>query len=143
KGRMPTVRRAAWRATANASGSSASTASPAARRFLSSSVFARSSASPSAWTDGSNAFVASTVGIMRLTSRSCLVPKIFRRIALIIAIDYGTSGDSRPPFAGSGRAEQLACVAACGVGDPLAREHAGDLLDAGVAGEPLDGDARA
>src|SRR2546422_802214 len=143
KGRMPTVRRAASRATANASGSSASTDSPASRRFLNSSVFARSSASPSAWTDGSSAFVASTVGIMRLTSRSCLVPKIFRRIASIITIDYGISRDSRPPFARSGRAEQLARVAARGVGDPLAREHARDLLDAGVAGEPLEGDARA
>src|SRR5437667_460194 len=112
KGRMPTVRRAASRATANASGSSASTDSPASRRFLNSSVFARSSASPSAWTDGSSAFVASTVGIMRLTSRSCLVPKIFRRIASIITIDYGISRDSRPPFARSGRAEQLARVAA-------------------------------
>src|SRR5213083_2045158 len=137
KGRMPTVRRAASRATANASGSSASTDSPASRRFLNSSVFARSSASPSAWT------VGSTVGIMRLTSRSCLVPKIFRRIASIITIDYGISRDSRPPFARSGRAEQLARVAARGVGDPLAREHARDLLDAGVAGEPLEGDARA
>src|SRR5947209_5555096 len=143
KGRMPTVRRAASRATANASGSSASTDPPASRRFLNSSVFARSSASPSAWTDGSSAFVASTVGIMRLTSRSCLVPKIFRRIASIITIDYGISRDSRPPFARSGCAEQLARVAARGVGDPLAREHAGDLLDAGVAGEPLEGDARA
>src|SRR5439155_926570 len=143
KGRMPTVRRAASRATANASGSSASTDSPASRRFLNSSVFARSSASPSAWTDGSSAFVASTVGIMRLTSRSCLVPKIFRRIASIITIDYGISRDSHPPFARSGRAEQLARVAARGVGDPLAREHARDLLDAGVAGEPLEGDARA
>src|SRR2546430_6613873 len=37
----------------------------------------------------------------------------------------------------------LARVAARGVGDPLAREHARDLLDAGVAGEPLEGDARA
>src|SRR5438094_168898 len=138
KGRMPTVRRAASRATANASGSSASTDSPASRRFLNSSVFARSSASPSAWTDGSSAFVASTVGIMRLTSRSCLVPKIFRRIASIITIDYGISRDSRPPFARSGCAEQLARVAARGVGDPLAREHARDLLDAGVAGEPLE-----
>src|SRR2546426_504686 len=143
KGRMPTVRRAASRATANASGSSASTDSPASRRFLNSSVFARSSASPSAWTDGSSAFVASTVGIMRLTSRSCLVPKIFRRIASIITIDYGISPASRPPFARSGCAEQLARVAARGVGDPLAREHARDLLDAGVAGEPLEGDARA
>src|SRR3989454_4771369 len=143
KGRMPTVRRAASRATANASGSSASTDSPASRRFLNSSVFARTSASPSAWTDGSSAFVASTVGIMRLTSRSCLVPKIFRRIASIITIDYGISPASRPPFARSGCAEQLARVAARGVGDPLAREHARDLLDAGVAGEPLEGDARA
>src|SRR5437867_2527937 len=143
KGRMPTVRRAASRATANASGSSASTDSPASRRFLNSSVFARSSASPSAWTDGSSAFVASTVGIMRLTSRSCLVPKIFRRIASIIGFDYGTSRDSRPPFARPGRAEQLARVAARGVGDALAREHARDLLDAGVAGEHLGGDARA
>src|SRR6059036_783876 len=141
KGRMPTVRRAASRATANASGSSASTDSPASRRFLNSSVFARSSASPSAWTDGSSAFVASTVGIMRLTSRSCLVPKIFRRIASIITIDYGTSRDSRPPFARSGRAEQLARVAARGVGDAFAREHARDLLDAGVAGQHLGGDA--
>src|SRR5438132_7190286 len=127
KGRMPTLRRAASRATAKASGSSASTDSPASRRFLNSSVFARNSASPSAWTDGSSAFVASTVGIMRLTSRSCLVPKIFRRIASIITIDYGISRDSRPPFARSGCAEQLARVAARGVGDPLAREHARDL----------------
>src|SRR2546430_17494751 len=37
----------------------------------------------------------------------------------------------------------LARVPARGVGDPLAREHARDLLDAGVAGEPLEGDARA
>src|SRR5207245_4429066 len=141
KGRMPTVRRAASRATANASGSSASTDSPASRRFLNSSVFARSSASPSAWTDGSSAFVASTVGIMRLTSRSCLVPKIFRRIASIITIDYGISPASRPPFARSGCAEQLARVAARGAGDALAREHARDLLDAGVAGQHLGGDA--
>src|SRR5881397_41120 len=142
KGRMPTVRRAASRATANASGGSASTDSPASRRFLNSSVFARSSASPSAWTDGSSAFVASTAGIMRLTSRSCLVPKIFRRIASIITIDYGTSSDSCPPFARPGSAEQLPRVTARGVGDALAREHARDLLDAGVAGKPLDGDPR-
>src|SRR3989441_23868 len=143
KGRTPAVRRPASRAPATASGSSASTDPPASRRFLNSSVFARSSASPSAWTDGSSAFVASTVGIMRLTSRSCLVPKIFRRIASIITIDYGISPASRPPFARSGCAEQLARVATRGVGDPLAREHARDLLDAGVAGEPLEGDARA
>src|SRR5881396_1485456 len=117
KGRMPTVRRAASRATANASGSSS-------------------------WTDGSSAFVASTAGIMRLTSRSCLVPKIFRRIASIITIDYGTSSDSCPPFARPGSAEQLPRVTARGVGDALAREHARDLLDAGVAGKPLDGDPR-
>src|SRR5256712_1863096 len=140
---MPTVRRAASRATGTAWGGGGSTASPASRRFLNSSVCGRSSAWPSDWTDGSSALVASTVGIMRLTSRSCLVPKIFRRIASIITIDYGISRDSRPPFARSGCAEQLARVAARGVGDPLAREHARDLLDAGVAGEPLEGDARA
>src|SRR5256886_4482801 len=143
KGRMPTVRRAASRAPVRSRGAARDTDRPASRRFLTPSVFARNSASPSAWTDGSSAFVASTVGIMRLTSRSCLVPKIFRRIASIITIDYGISPASRPPFARSGCAEQLARVAARGVGDPLAREHTRDLLDAGVAGEPLEGDARA
>src|SRR5436189_134663 len=85
KCRMPTERRAASRQTANASGSTSSISAPSASRLRSSSVLPRRAASSRAWMAGSSALISATTGIIRLTSRSCLVPKIFLRIASIIA----------------------------------------------------------
>src|SRR5437773_1806239 len=90
KWRIRTVRRAAWRQTANASARSSSTGSPSAMRCRNSSDFARSPASSSACTAGSSALIACTAGIIRLTSRSCLVPKIVLSRVSIISVDYGT-----------------------------------------------------
>src|SRR6266446_2064631 len=70
---------------ASASGSTSSTSAPSASRLRSSSVLPRRAASSRAWMAGSSALISATTGIIRLTSRSCLGPKIFLRIASIIA----------------------------------------------------------
>src|SRR2546427_6809302 len=131
KWRMPTLRRAASRQTAKASVRTSSTVSPPARRFLNSSDFARRAVSSSGWSDGSSALMAATMGIIRLTSRSCLVPKIFFSSASIIPRSlYRARSRSRPT-------QQVAGVTARGVGDPLARHHPRDLLDARVSRQHL------
>src|SRR6266850_666257 len=135
KWRMPTVRRAASRHTANASVRTSSTVSLPASRFLNSSDFARSPASSSGCSDGSSALMATTVGIIRLTSRSCLVPKIFfSRASIMTRSLYRARSRSRPT-------QKLARVAARGVGDPVAGDHPRDLLDARVAGQNVGADA--
>src|SRR5215470_5679057 len=85
KWRIPSARRAASRHTANASGNTSSISAPSANRLRSSSVLPRSAPSSSACIAGSSALIVDTTGNIRLTSRSCLVPKIFLRIASIIA----------------------------------------------------------
>src|SRR6266446_2064632 len=87
KWRMPSERRAASRQTANASGSTSSISAPPARRLRSSSVRERRAASSRACTGGSSTLISATTGIIRLTSRSCLVPKIFLRIAARRALE--------------------------------------------------------
>src|SRR5215470_6007425 len=136
KCRMPTVRRDASRQTAKASGRMSSSGSPPSIRFLNSSDFARRPASSSGVSDASSALIARTTGIMRLTSRSCLVPKIFFSSASIISASlYRARSRGRPT-------QKLAGVAARRLGDPVARHHAGDLLHARRAGHGLGADAR-
>src|SRR5262245_29120132 len=122
KCRMPTVRRAASRQTAKASGRTSSSSSPPSIRFLNSSDFARRPASSSGVRDASRALMACTIGIMRLTSRSCLVPKIFFSSASIMSASlYRARSRGRST-------QELAGVPPRGLGDPIARHHAGDLL---------------
>src|SRR5882724_10909185 len=136
KCRMPTVRRAASRQTAKASGRTSSSGSPSSMRFLNSSDFARRPASSSGASDASRALMACTTGIMRLTSRSCLVPKIFFSSASIMSASlYRSRSRGRPT-------QKLTGVAPRRLGDPIARHHAGDLLHACLSGHELGGDAR-
>src|SRR6266850_8079387 len=137
KWRIPTVRRAASRHTAKASGRTPSRGSPPSMRFLNSSDFVRRAVSSSCPSTGSNALIAATTGIIRLTSRSCLVPKIFlSRTSIMTCSLYRARSRTRP-------LQKLARVPARRVGDPLARDHARDFLDARVAGQHLRADARA
>src|SRR5262245_47488604 len=136
KCRMATVRRAASRHTANASGRTSSIGSPSSSRFLNSSDLARRAASSRDASEPSSALMATTIGIMRLTSRSCLVPKIFlRRTSIMSCSLYLARSRSRP-------LQKLARMSARRVGDPLAGDHARDLLDARLAGQNLRADAR-
>src|SRR5437867_4090237 len=135
KWRMPTVRLAASRQTANASVRTSSTVSLPASRFLNSSDLARSPATSSGWSDGSSALMAPTIGIIRLTSRSCLVPKIFfSRASIMTKSLYSPRSRSRPT-------QELAGVTTRGVGDPLAGDHPRDLLDTRLSGQHLGADA--
>src|SRR5207245_2052567 len=105
-------------------------------RFLNSSDLARSPASSSGTSDDSSALIASTIGIIRLTSRSCLVPKIFfSRTSIMTRSLYRARSWGRP-------SQELAGVAARSVRDPVAGQHARDLLHAGIRGQRLRGDAR-
>src|SRR4030095_3191324 len=80
--------------------------------------------------------MAATFGIMRLTSRSCLVPKIFLSSASIMSGSlYLARSRTRP-------VQKLARVAARSVGDPFACDHARNLLDARLARHHLRADAR-
>src|SRR5262245_8501793 len=136
KCRMPTVRRAASRQTAKASGRISSSSSPPSIRFLNSSDFARRPASSSGLSDASRALMDCTTGIIRLTSRSCLVPKIFFRSASIMSASlYRARSRGRPT-------QKLAGVPSRGLGDPIARHHTGDLLHARRARHDLGADAR-
>src|SRR5439155_1137483 len=136
KWRMPTVRRAASRQTAKASGRISSSGSPPSIRFLNSSDFARRPASSSGLSEASRPLMACTTGIMRLTSRSCLVPKIFFSSASIISTSlYRARSRDRP-------AQKLAGVAARRLGDPIARDHPGDLVHACLSGHGLGADPR-
>src|SRR5882724_3912162 len=135
KWRISTVRRAASRHTANASGRTSSSGSPPSIRFLNSSDFARRPASSSGASDASSALMAWTTGIIRLTSRSCLVPKIFFSRASIMRSSLYRARSRRRPT------QKLAGVAPRGIGHPLARHHAGDLLDARLSGQVLGADA--
>src|SRR5207249_5599538 len=103
-------------------------------RFLNSSDFARSPASSSGCSAGSSALMAATIGIIRLTSRSCLVPKIFFSSASIMTGSlYRARSRSRPT-------QELSRVATRGIGDPFAGDHPRDLLDARVAGQHVGAD---
>src|SRR6266849_1781851 len=136
KWRISTVRRAASRHTAKASGRTSSSGSPPSIRFLNSSDFARRPASSSAATDGSSALMAWTTGIIRLTSRSCLAPNIFfSRSSILSSSLYGARSRGRPT-------QKLAGVASRGLGDPIARHHAGDFCHARLPGHELRADAR-
>src|SRR3989442_2412802 len=135
KCRIPTVRRAASRQTANASGRMSSRGSPPTILFLKSSDFARRPVSSSEVSDGSSALMACTIGIMRLTSRSCLVPKIFFSSASIMSCSlYRARSRGRPT-------QKLASVAPRGLGDPVPRHHPRDLLHARLAGHRIGADA--
>ena len=102
KWRMSTARLPASRTTAKASGSSSFSASASAalraslfssvsvtsftrsaKRARNSTVFSRNSASESPCSFGSHSPIAATVGIMRFTARSLLVPKILVNALLI------------------------------------------------------------
>src|SRR5204863_274109 len=140
KCRMPTERRAASRQTANASGSTSSISAPSASRLRSSSVLPRRAASSRAWMAGSSALISATTGIIRLTSRSCLVPKIFLRIASIIAgALYASASRALRAAATQERARVLEGGGAGG----LAAEHPRDLGRALVAGHQAGARARA
>src|SRR5262245_26222347 len=79
--------------------------------------------------------MAATFGIIRFTSRSCLVPKIFLSSASIMSCSlYLARSRTRP-------VQKLSRVAARGVGDPLARNHPRNLLDARLASQHLRADA--
>src|SRR5262249_56765763 len=136
KCRMATVRRAASRHTANASGRTSSIGSPSSSRFLDSSDLARRAASSRNPSAPSSALLAATIGILRLTSRSCLVPKIFLRRASIMSCSLYLARSWTRPL------QKLARMPARRVGDPLAGDHARDLLDARLAGQHLRADAR-
>src|SRR2546425_838737 len=141
KCRMPTERRAASRQTANASGSTSSISAPSASRLRSSSVLPRRAASSRAWMAGSSALISATTGIIRLTSRSCLVPKIFLRIASIIAgALYASASRALRAAAAQERARVLEGGGAGGV---AAAEHPRDLGRALVAGHQAGARARA
>src|SRR6267143_1554126 len=140
KCRMPTERRAASRQTAKASGSTSSISAPSASRLRSSSVLPRRAASSRACTAGSRALISATTGIIRLTSRSCLVPKIFLRMASIIA------GSLYAPASRALRAapaKERARVLDGGRSGGVAAEHARDLGHALVAGHQTRARARA
>src|SRR5881396_2543333 len=80
---------------------------------------------------GSSALISATTGIIRLTSRSCLVPKIFLRIASIIAgALYASASRALRAAATQERARVLEGGGAGGV----AAEHPRDLGRALVAG---------
>src|SRR5215510_2976127 len=136
KCRMATVRRAASRHTANASGRTSSIGSPSSSRFLNSSDLARRAASSRDASEPSSALMAATIGVMRLTSRSCLVPKIFLRRASIMSCSLYLARSWTRPL------QKLARVSPRRIGDSLARDHAGDLLDARLAGQHLRADPR-
>src|SRR5712691_5762742 len=129
KCRMRTVRRAASRAAANASGRSVSSSSPSVSRFRSCSVLSRSAASESACMSGSIALIASTTGHMRLTSRSCLVPNTDRKMAASISAIHLTL------VTRARRSKKLAGVAPRGVRDALPGQHPCQLLDSRLAVE--------
>src|SRR5258705_1459590 len=134
KWRIPTLRRAASRQTAKASGRISSSGSPPSIRFLNSSDFARRPASSSGVSEASSALMASTTGIMRLTSRSCLVPKTFFSSASIMSGSlYRALSRGRPT-------QKLSSVAPRGLGDPIAGHHAGALFHSGLAGHDLGAD---
>src|SRR2546428_160202 len=140
KCRMPTERRAASRQTANASGSTSSISAPSASRLRSSSVLPRRAASSRAWMAGSSALISATTGIIRLASRSCLVPKIFLRIASIIAgALYASASRALRAAATQERARVLEGGGAGGVGG----EYPRDLGRALVAGHQAGARARA
>src|SRR5438445_499461 len=132
KWRMPSERRAASRQTANASGSTSSISAPPARRLRSSSVRERRAASSRACTVGSSTLVAATTGIIRVTSRSCLVPKIFLRIASIIA---GTLYAPASGAFGAAAAQQRARVLERGHPRGVPPEHPCDLGHALIAAD--------
>src|SRR5919204_1418607 len=138
KCRMLSVRRAASRHTANASGSTSSISPPSARPLRSSSVLPRRAASSRAWMAGSSALISATTGIIRLTSRSCLVPKIFLRTASIIAGTLYAPASRRPRTACP---QQRSGVLERGARRGVAAQHARDLRAALVPGD--DGGARA
>src|SRR2546422_217484 len=141
KCRMPTERRAASRQTANASGSTSSISAPSASRLRSSSVLPRRAASSRAWMAGSSALISATTGIIRLTSRSCLVPEIVLRIASIIAgALYASASRALRAAAAQERARVLEGGGAGGV---AAAEHPRDLGRALVAGPQAGARARA
>src|SRR3989449_591154 len=141
KCRMPTERRAASRQTANASGSTSSISAPSASRLRSSSVLPRRAASSRAWMAGSSALISATTGIIRLTSRSCLVPEIVLRIASIIAgALYASASRALRAAAAQERARVLEGGGAGGV---AAAEHPRDLGRALVAGHQAGARARA
>src|SRR6266850_1642181 len=138
KCRMPSERRPASRHTANASGSTSSTSAPSARRLRSSSVLPRRAASSRVWRADSSALISTTTGIIRLTSRSCLVPKIFLRIASIIA------GSLYAPASGALRAAQeRARVLERGGAGGVAAQHPRQLGHARLARDDLRARARA
>src|SRR6266446_4010390 len=132
KWRMPSERRAASRQTANASGSTSSISAPPARRLRSSSVRERRAASSRACTVGSSTLISATIGIIRLTSRSCLVPKIFLRIASIIA---GTLYAPASDAFGAAAAQQRARVLQRGRPRGVPAEHPCHLGHALIAGD--------
>src|SRR5688572_21798506 len=84
KWRMRSVRLAASRTTANASGSSSSSARPSAWRFFSSSVLPRSCGSLSPASAGSSALICATAAEYCLSSRSLRLPKILVRTLVIM-----------------------------------------------------------
>src|SRR5512139_3882642 len=77
KWRMCSVRLAASRTTAKASGSSDSSVAPSARRLRNSAVLPRSSASLSPAIAGSRALICCTTPAYCFSSRSLRLPKIF------------------------------------------------------------------
>src|SRR3990167_11002543 len=76
--------------------------------------------------------MVSTVRRMRRASRSCLVPKIARTRKLNIPVSYLTPSpaEDRRSHGTAAVAEQLAGVPARRLGDALAAQHPGQLLDA-------------
>src|SRR6266850_6843381 len=141
KCRMPSERRAASRHTANASGSTFSTSAPSARRLRSSSVLPRRAASSRAFMADSSALISATTGIIRLTSRSCLVPKIFLRMASIIAASLYAPASGAPRAAPA--QERPRVLERGGRGGGVATEHPRDLGHALVAGYQAGAHARA
>src|SRR5438105_3570871 len=140
KCRMLSVRRAASRHTAKASGSTSSTPSPSATRLRRSSVLPRRAASSRACMVGSSALISATTGIIRFTSRSCLVPKIFLRMASIIAATLYAPASRRPRTACP--QERPRMVQRRGAGR-VATEHPRDLRGPLIPGDDGGGGARA
>src|SRR2546421_156338 len=140
KCRMLSVRRAASRHTAKASGSTSSTPSPSATRLRRLSVLPRRAASSRACMVGSSALISATTGIIRFTSRSCLVPKIFLRMASIIAATLYAPASRRPRTACP--QERPRMVQRRGAGR-VATEHPRDLRGPLIPGDDGGGGARA
>jgi len=84
-GRIPRVRTAPSRATANASGRRSSRGSPFAMRCLNSGVFALSCASLNLRVTGSYELISSTRGAIRLRILSFWLPNIFLRMSVSIS----------------------------------------------------------